>query len=1139
MSSANPIKSRLAVLAACAAGLLLLLAAPASAAPQWRLTTAANTTAAPGSSFIYGLSARNVGDAEAGGLLTIVGALPAGVTAQATFPGWDCTGDGPGAPPGVVGASNLTCSRLELFPTQEPALLTVTAAVDPAAAEGAADAAFDLYAPPSFPGGEPSTLPDGTPCSEASPGTPCASSVETMRIASTPPSFGIEAFDAAVLDSTGEVESAAGIHPFAQTTWIDVNAHTNPNADPDLVFDNEVWPVAPPKDIIVDLPPGLIGDLTEMDRCDLAELSPGSDVLGSLCPVGSQIGVTSVKVNGSLTGSASAGTDLPLYNMAPPPDHPARFGFNLGGTVVVIDFSLRPDYGLSADVRYVGQGLTVAGSRLTVWGVPSDPVHDAERACPASSLPSGGGPTCEYTGDPVALLRNPTACGPEGEGLTTALHIDSWHAPGDFESDGRPDLSDPAWESTSSDAHESPGFPYRPSGWGAEKAITGCDAVPVKGDLEAKPTARDAETPSGLQVQLEVPNPGIENPEGVASSDLRKVRVSLPQGMTINPSQAEGLGVCSEAAYESSALSFLPDNPGGCPEDSKIGTVEVTTPLLDEKLPGEVYIAEPFGNPFGSLLAIYVVIEEPQRGILIKLPGRVETDGTSGRIVTTFDDLPQQPFDTFLFKFREGARAPLVTPPACGTYTTKTEIWGHSDPDGPPLVSESSFQIDRGIGGGPCPAGGLPGFDPGFSAGTVNNNAGSFSPTVMRLTRRDGEQNLTKFSATLAPGLLAKLAGVERCADAAIAAAKVKSGRAELAAPSCPPNSRIGHTLAGAGVGSVLTYVPGTLYLAGPYNGAPLSIVSITAAVAGPFDVGTVVVREALDLDPKTAVARVDGSASDPIPHILQGIPLKLRDLRVYVDREGFTLNPTSCDPFQIGATLWGSAADIFDPADDGPVNRASRFQAASCASLGFKPRLRINLRGGTKRSRFPALRAELNARPGDANIGKVRVRLPKSEFLAQQHIGTVCTRVEFSAGPGNGEACPSNSVYGWARAWTPLLDEPLEGPVFLRANGGERKLPDLVAALRGLVDIELEGHIDSKDGGIRATFASVPDAPVSRFVLSMKGGRKGLLENSTNICRGRHRATVEMDGQNGAIRDFKPLLKANCAKRKPRRGGR
>ncbi|HEY8809406.1 MAG TPA: hypothetical protein VIM28_05235, partial [Solirubrobacterales bacterium] len=468
----------------------------------------------------------------------------------------------------------------------------------------------------------------------------------------------------------------------------------------------------------------------------------------------------------------------------------------------------------------------------------------------------------------------------------------------------------------------------------------------------------------------------------------------------------------------------------------------------------------------------------------------------------------------------------------CGTYTTNSVFTPWSDPANPRTVN-SDFQITSGVNGGPCPSGGIPPFHPRFEAGAINNNAGSFSPFNMRLIREDGEQDMTKFSSILPPGELGSLAGVSKCPDSAIANAKSKTGRQELASPSCPANSLIGHTLAGAGVGSALTYVGGQIYLGGPYHGDPLSVISVTPAVAGPFDAGTVVVQLALNLNPKTAEVEVDGSKSDPIPHILKGIVLKLRDLRVYVDRPNFTLNPTSCDESKAKAKLFGSYLNVFDPADDKPVDLSSRYQAANCLNLGFKPDLKLKLKGGTKRGGHPGLTATYTPRKGDANVKGLVVRLPRSAFLDQAHIRTTCTRVQFAA-----KACPKAAQYGFIKAWTPLLDEPLEGPVYLRSSN--HKLPDLVFDLHGLVDVEVATRIDSVKGGIRATVEDAPDAPLSKVLLKMQGQKKGLIINSRNLCGSTNRANVAFTGQNGKEFDAKPALQPECGGgRKAKRAGR
>ncbi len=409
------------------------------------------------------------------------------------------------------------------------------------------------------------------------------------------------------------------------------------------------------------------------------------------------------------------------------------------------------------------------------------------------------------------------------------------------------------------------------------------------------------------------------------------------------------------------------------------------------------------------------------------------------------------------------------------------------------------------------------------------------------MSRSDAEQEITHFSIKLPPGITGKLAGIPYCPDAAIAAAKARTGphggQEELDSPSCPANSEIGRTLAGAGVGPSLTYAPGKIYLAGPYNGSKLSMVAITAGVVGPFDIGTVVIRQAFQINPETAEVFIDATGSDPIPHIIQGIPVHLRDIRAYVDKPDFVLNPTDCTRTSTASTVLGSGRDFVSQADDNPITVTSPFQAADCAALPFKPQLTMRLKGGTKRGDHPAFSAHLAMNGiGEAGIAYAQVTLPKSEFIENAHFDTICTRVQFKAGAGNGAECPPGSVYGKATAITPILSEPLTGPVFLRSS--EHQLPDLVVALHNSqVDFNLIGRVDSVDGKLRNTFETAPDAPVSSFHIQLAGGKKGLFVNSTNLCTKVRKAKANFIGQNGKSFNSKPVLKVKCKGKKKAKG--
>jgi hypothetical protein len=931
-----------------------------------------------------------------------------------------------------------------------------------------------------------------------------------------------EAGDEADLAPSGGAYHQAGGHPYSIVTHIEWNNHP----DPSETVENHGNPLPDGdiRDTDVDLPAGLVGNPATLPTCTAAQLGGADpDIFGyiSECPIDSQVGQVRVRFGGTSKYEVIA----PLFNMAAPSGLAGRFGFNVVKTLVYFDASTGPERGYRITVGSHGasQALRVYGADVAFWGVPGDPAHDSERcnrgakklAQPVGSVSNGPCPGAPGAADgphsagqqPVPFLTLPTSCpADETQGEEWSLRTTSWEEPDVIR--------------TASAFNHLPPFAPDVSAPGAGQGTTGCAKVPFNPDFGAQPTQKSAASSSGLEVSLRFPLDGLLNPKGIAQSHLRKAVVTLPEGMTVNPSQAEGLGVCTPAQYAAATV----DDPG-CPSTAKLGSVVVHTPLLHDTLEGNVYIAEPYQNPFKSLLALYIVIRNHDRGLLVKLPGKVEPDPRSGQITATFDDLPQVPFESFEFHFREGSRAPLITPRTCGTYVTKGEFTPWSDPS-KVITGESSFEIDRGVDGAPCPAQGVPPFHPGFTAGTLNNNAGSFSPFLMRLLRGDGEQDMTKFSAILPPGVSAKIAGITWCPASAIELARQKSGTEEREAPSCPANSQIGNIIAAAGVGSTLVYVPGRLYLSGPFNGAPLSAVAVVPAVAGPFDVGTVVTRVALGHDPRTARVRVEGDRSDPIPHILAGIPLAVREIRVSTDRPNFTINPTSCDPSQVAAAIFGSNTDLFSSADDLPVALASRFQAANCAALGFRPALSMRLGGGTRRGQFPSFKATLTPRAGDANLSSAVVKLPRSTFLEQGHIRTICTRVQYAQ-----KSCPRGSVYGHVKAFTPLLDEPLEGPVYLRSS--DHKLPDMVLSMDGVVDIEAVGRVDSVKGRIRTSFELLPDAPVSKVLLTMQGGRKGLIVNSVDLCAKTPRASASFEGHNGKARDFKPALKSVCRKSK------
>jgi hypothetical protein len=520
----------------------------------------------------------------------------------------------------------------------------------------------------------------------------------------------------------------------------------------------------------------------------------------------------------------------------------------------------------------------------------------------------------------------------------------------------------------------------------------------------------------------------------------------------------------------------------------------------------------------------------------VKLAGRIKTDQATGDIVATFDGLPQIPYTDLSVNFRTGQRSFLITPPACGPATTSTEMTPWAAELAPTIAKPTSTVIETGVEGGPCPEPGTPPFSPDAVTGAYNSNVGAYTPYFVHLTRKDTEQEITSYSLVLPKGITGKLAGIPFCPEADIEASRHKRGFAETANPSCPQASFVGRTETGYGVGAALTYAPGRIYLAGPYHGAPLSLVTVNSATVGPFDLGTIVIRSAFQVDQRTAQLQIDSSASDPIPHIIDGIPLHLRDVRVYIDRKEFTHNPSSCEASELSSTLTGSGATFSNPADDSSATIRRHFQLLNCLTLGFHPKLGIRLRGGSKRGDYPQLRATFASRgPGDSNLKRIEVNMPHSEFLAQEHIKEICTRPQFQA-----ETCPKGSVYGKAVAVTPLFDEPLRGDVYLRSSSNP--LPDLVANLRsGAIRIVLEGKIGpGKHGGIRALFDNVPDAPINHFRMTLNGGKRGLLVNSANICVTPPLATVKALGQNNIGAAFSSLLRGQCnGRKKGKKGGK
>jgi hypothetical protein len=911
---------------------------------------------------------------------------------------------------------------------------------------------------------------------------------------------GDEGFDANVYDGLGVATTQAGTHPYALSLDLDFEGAGPPSEDG-------------LRDLSLVMPPGLFENptATGQEYCGAAEFkTPRSSPWeasrsGESCRDKTQVGTLTVR-------SASEGPPertFGLFNLVPKRGEPAELGARPYGKPIVFVPTIRQvegEYGITLKTTGIPADLQLSGLTVTIWGVPWSVVNNERRGnCLNEVEPDFGwakcsvGPPSKAGFQPRAYLTMPTSC--EGP-LGFVAKARSWQGGAE---------------------------PSRSSNLAS---LSGCDKLEFAPRATAQLSNPRASSPSGYAFGIEVDTAGVTSPEcvhgptfatGCAPTPVRKAVVTLPEGVSINPSVGAGLGVCTKAQYEVGETASSPIG-AGCPGESKIGDFSVASPIVSGPINGAIYLAAPHDNEFGSLLAVYLVAKSIPRGILVKVAGELEPDPLTGTITATFDKLPQLPYSDLSIRFREGQRSPLATPPACGAVSTKADLtpWRNAD-----VVEHESLPavISAGAGGGPCPVGLAP-FHPGAIGGSLNSRAGAYTPFYLHLTRKVTEQEIVSYSAQFPPGLLGKIAGVPYCPEAAIEAARRNSGVAERDRPSCPAASLIGRTYSGYGVGSVLAYAPGNLYLAGPYRGSAFSVVAIDSALVGPFDLGVVIVRSAVRIDPTTAQASIDATGTDPIPHIIDGIPIHLRDIRAYIDRPNFTLNPTSCEKFTVSSAMNGAGLRFGDISDDTLATATAPFQAFDCRSLAFRPRIGMRLKGRPTRGAHDSLRVVVRPRSGDANIRSAQVTLPPSLFLEQGNIRTICTRPQFAA-----HSCPRGSVYGHARAFTPLLEEPMEGPAYLRASS--HRLPDLVFALRGHgVEVDVAGRIDSFKGGIRGTFPVIPDAPVSKFVLKMKAGKRGVLVNAESLCHAEQLAVAKFIGHANRGWRMHPPVKPTCKKR-------
>ncbi|MDX6625747.1 MAG: hypothetical protein QOE56_736 [Solirubrobacterales bacterium] len=897
------------------------------------------------------------------------------------------------------------------------------------------------------------------------------------------------------VETPGQFFERAAAHPnWGFTQFIVKN-------EPFFVGPVEVGPEAPVgelKTVRVDLPVGLSVNPGATERCPLATF----EAEAGECPPGSEVGESLVTPSllGKPTEPTKPLTQVPVYNVEPKQGEAARFGLELAGSEVFLE----GDVAWSSDYH---EGFTIKVPKALPAGI--------EGLILKNRLVFNG-----QAGDGT-FLTTPSTCLGEAFKQSGSIYSTLLLA-ASYEEEEQPGYVFPQ---SAAPAFESPIPP------GTEPKE--CNTIPYKPKVAVQSGTTATNSPAGASVEIAVPH--ITGAETQDSSNTKVATVTLPPRMGINPSAANGLLTCTDGQFGKGTT-----NPVACPPQSKIGTVTVkSAPLPEGDLIGTVYVGQQLSrDPLsGQEYRIFIDAESARYGISVRLVGNVRADPVTGQLSTTIADAPQVPFTSFKLNFDPGARAALSSPPTCGPNPTATSMTPWSTAAIPPWSGSPTaspgdqFALTTAPSGGACAKtmAARP-FVPGFGLAPKSSKAGAYSPLGTRITRTDGQQELKGAEILLPPGFTGRLVGIPYCKAAELTAAAANAGKAESASSSCPAKSLVGSAAVEAGTGPAPLKINGKVFLSGPYHGAPLSLAVVTPATAGPFDLGTVVVRVALFVEPETAQIR---AVSDPIPDVYGGTQLSVRSIDLNLDRNHFTLNPTSCDPLATTGALRGGGADPTVPAAFSAAALNAPFQTSDCGALDFRPKLTTRLFGGrkaAKRSGHPKFRAILVAREGDANIGRAAVTLPHSEFLDQGHIGTVCVKAKLAA-----HDCPDRAIYGHAEAQTPLLDDPLSGPVYLvPSNHG---LPDLLVDLRGQVDIQLRGTISSAKARIKTVFETAPDVPVSRFVLTMKGGKKGLLENSRDLCAKPAFSFVNFKAHNG--KQFKqkrlPLKMPVCSKSKHR----
>jgi hypothetical protein len=901
-----------------------------------------------------------------------------------------------------------------------------------------------------------------------------------------------------------DLDTQAGSHPFDMTTSF--RLHKNPL--------EELTGEYRAKDVSVNLPAGFSGSIVSVPQCSMFALA--NEKIG--CPTSSQVGVVRVYLGGH-TGS---GELAPVYNMMPSDGGTAELAFPVAIVTqpVIVKVRTDGDYGIVAQTRGITEYEPFEGLTLTLWGVPADPRHDAERFTPLEGTASianlggrhPGGPNDEPLSDSTPLsayLTNPTECSGQ---LEAKIYADSWVSPARFNpDDGRPDLSDPNWITAST--------PMYPAG------VTGCGKMRFNPSLSVIPDTTQADSPSGYSIGLHVPQ--STDPNDLATSALENAVATLPQGLAISPGAADGLQACTGElgqepggpANEIGLTSLEPtvkfsDAQPTCPPASQVGLVELKTPLLPDVLYGQAYLSSYHSD---NNYAVFIVIRGD--GLLVKLRSTVIANSVTGQLTATFANNPELPFSDFILHFYGGPRAVFVNPAQCGPATTTIDLtpWATGPGGLGDATPSSTFDVSFDGNGAACPS--PQPFSPLFTAGTTSIQAGGFSPFTATFSREDSNQKVNHVQVVTPPGLLGTLANVPLCPEP------------QASQGTCSAASQIGHVIVGAGSGAAPLYLPvsgqppNPVYVTGPYRGAPFGLTFVVPAVAGPYNLGNVVVRAAINVNPTTAALAV---TSDPLPTIIDGIPVQVKSVNVVIDRPEFIFNPTNCNPMTVGGwvtSLQGATASL-----------SSHFQVTGCGDLGFKPEFKVSASGRNSRARGASLDARVSfpatALGRQANFAKVKVDLPKQLPSRLTTLQKACPAATFQANPAS---CPSGSVIGVVKAITPALPVQLSGPVYFVSHGGEQ-FPSLVVVLQGdgvRVDLTATTFI-SKAGITSSTISAIPDVPVRSFELFLPQGPNSALASNGNLCNSKLTMPTAFTAQNGiVIHQSTPIGVTGCPKAK------